>query len=94
MMVIHMTSLVEKNAVRTARSSRMIRRGDDATRTSQGSTALEWTEMGQGVWVAKRDGAFAGLIEELWGAGYRVTDRTGAIIGEFATLQSARGRIE
>lgn len=50
--------------------------------------------MGEGVWVAKRGADFAGLIEELWGAGYRVTDATGAILGEFATLQSARRRIE
>lgn len=54
---------------------------------------IKWTEMGDGVWIAKRGGNFAGLVEELWGAGYRVSDRNGEIVGEFATFESARRQL-
>ncbi|MCW4384751.1 hypothetical protein OH146_03075 [Salinibacterium sp. SYSU T00001] len=84
-----MTSVIEKRGVVRTDSARTIQRQE-----AQRSAEIAWTEMGHGVWVAKRGSDFAGLIEELWGAGYRVTDRTGAIVGEFATLQSARRRIE
>lgn len=84
-----MTSIIEKRTLRPPST------GLKADRSQVETTPrIEWTEMGQGVWVAKRGGDFAGLIEELWGAGYRVTDRTGAIIGEFATLQSARRQLQ
>lgn len=77
-----MTSLAEKSTIRTLGENR-----------STEAQSIVWNEMGQGVWVAKRGRDFMGLIEELWGAGYRVTDRTGAIVGEFATYESARRRI-
>lgn len=54
---------------------------------------LSWTEVGPGLWVAKSGADFAGLIEKLWGAGYRATDSTGAVIGEFATLLSAKSHV-
>jgi hypothetical protein len=87
-----MTSLIEKGKLRSTlgEAPRGSRRSEVLTSTQRD---IAWTEMGQGVWVAKRGSDFAGLIEELWGAGYRVTDRHGAIIGEFATLQSARKHV-
>lgn len=81
-MVSGMTSLAEKSTFRTVSEDR-------ATE----ARSIVWREMGQGVWVARRGKDFMGLIEELWGAGYRVTDRHGAIVGEFATYESARRRI-
>lgn len=57
------------------------------------SRNLAWTEVGPGLWLAKRGADFAGLIEKLWGAGYRVTDCTGRVIGEFASLSSAQSHI-
>jgi hypothetical protein len=51
---------------------------------------LVWTEVGPGLWVAKRGADFAGLIEKLWGAGYRATDQDGRVVGEFASLSSAK----
>jgi hypothetical protein len=56
--------------------------------------ALSWTEIGTGVWLARREACFAGLVERMWGAGYRVTDRSGHIVGEFATLEGARRQLE
>ena len=63
-------------------------------RSAQEPHGLSWTEMGVGVWLAKRDADFAGIIEKLWGAGYRVTDRLGRIVCEFATFESARRNLE
>lgn len=85
-----MTSIVEKRSIRSSLGERTADTQVAAPRDPQ----IVWTQMGEGIWVAKRDHDFAGLIEELWGAGYRVTDRTGAIIGEFATLQSARRQLQ
>lgn len=84
-----MTSIIEKG---TIRSTHGVRRAPAAR--ADAPTEVVWTQMGDGVWVAKRDSDFAGLIEELWGAGYRVTDRFGAIVGEFSTLEGARRRLE
>lgn len=54
---------------------------------------LVWTEVGPGLWVAKCGANFAGLIEKLWGAGYRATDAAGRVLGEFASLSSAQRRV-
>ena len=54
---------------------------------------LVWTEVGPGLWVAKCGSDFAGLIEKLWGAGYRATDYAGRVIGEFASLSSAQRHV-
>lgn len=54
---------------------------------------LVWTEVGPGLWVAKCGSDFAGLIEKLWGAGYRATDRAGRVVGEFASLSSAQRHV-
>ena len=54
---------------------------------------LVWTEVGPGLWVAKCGADFAGLIEKLWGAGYRATDRDGRVVGEFASLSSAQRNV-
>jgi hypothetical protein len=45
------------------------------------------------MWVAKCGSDFAGLIEKLWGAGYRATDRAGRVVGEFASLSSAQRHV-
>lgn len=88
-----MTSTIEKSSIRSTQGIRPTPQ-PDARHAEARQAELVWTQMGDGVWVAKRDSDFAGLIEELWGAGYRVTDRYGAIIGEFATFQSARRHLE
>ncbi|HEU4807749.1 MAG TPA: hypothetical protein VFT01_05765 [Homoserinimonas sp.] len=54
---------------------------------------LVWTEVGPGLWVAKCGSDFAGLIEKLWGAGYRATDCAGRVVGEFASLSSAQRHV-
>lgn len=60
----------------------------------EAARTLSWTEIGSGVWLARREADFAGLVERLWGAGYRVTDCDGQVVGEFASMESARRRLE
>lgn len=55
---------------------------------------LTWTEIGSGVWLARREANFAGLVERMWGAGYRVTDSDGQVVGEFASMDSARRQLD
>lgn len=49
--------------------------------------------MASGVWLARREQDFAGLVEKLWGAGYRVTDCHGQVVGEYASFESACGKL-
>ncbi len=35
-----------------------------------GSGATTWQAVQAGLWIGRRDGEFAGMIEELWGKGY------------------------
>lgn len=63
------------------------------TETDARRMSLVWTEVGPGLWVAKCGADFAGLIEKLWGAGYRATDCDGRVLGEFASLSSAQRNI-
>ncbi|WP_146181266.1 hypothetical protein [Homoserinimonas hongtaonis] len=83
-----MAPLVETNRIRGTRAAEA-----DSPRHAAAPSELLWTEMGAGVWVAKRQSDFAGLIEKLWGAGYRVTDHNGRIVGEFSSLASARDQL-
>ena len=63
------------------------------TRIGTTTQPLVWTEVGPGLWVAKCGADFAGLIEKLWGAGYRATDGRGSVIGEFSSITSAKARV-
>lgn len=63
------------------------------TQTETSTKDLVWTEVGPGLWVAKHGADFAGLIERLWGAGFRATDGTGRLVGEFASLSSAQRHV-
>lgn len=82
---MNMAPIIETNRIKGSRGAEV-----DSPRHAAPPCEVLWTEMGAGVWVAKREADFAGLIEKLWGAGYRVTDQNGRIVGEFASLASAR----
>ena len=43
-----------------------------------------------GLWVARRDGVFAGMIEQQWGRGFTVTTSMGRALGLFATIDDAQ----
>lgn len=71
----------------------MIANAVDVPTIETRSVDLVWTEVGPGLWVAKCGSDFAGLIEKLWGAGFRATDRTGQVLGEFTSLSSAQRNV-
>jgi hypothetical protein len=52
--------------------------------------ATTWRSVQSGIWVGRRGGAFAGMIEQRWGDGYLATTRLGKALGTFATMQEAK----
>ncbi len=52
-------------------------------------TALVWSPLEAGLWVAKSGGEFAGMAEKNW-AGFSVIDGMGRSVGQFATLGEAK----
>jgi hypothetical protein len=49
-----------------------------------------WQAVQAGLWVGRRGGEFAGMIEQQWGKGYLVTTRLGKVLGTFATMEEAQ----
>lgn len=50
----------------------------------------EWTAVQSGLWVGKRNGEFAGMIEARWGEGFIATTRLARTLGIFATVEEAQ----
>jgi hypothetical protein len=46
-----------------------------------------------GLWVGRRGGEFAGMIEQQWGKGYMVTTRLGKCLGTFKTMEEAQSAL-
>jgi hypothetical protein len=61
-------------------------------RTSQPRTAsrIQWTAVQSGLWVGKKDGEFAGMIEAHWGEGFSAITRLAKDLGTFATVEEAK----
>jgi hypothetical protein len=58
--------------------------------------AWTWVPMKSGMWAARRNGVFVGVIEQVEEEGFTVADSDGHIIGQYATLitaQTAAARI-
>jgi hypothetical protein len=56
--------------------------------------ALIWFPVQATVWAAqRRGGAIVGIVDKT-SAGYRTTDASGRVLGEFATLEKAREALE
>ena len=53
-------------------------------------TETTWRSVQAGIWVGRRGGAFAGMIEQRWGEGYLATTRLGKSLGTFGTIQEAQ----
>ena len=52
-----------------------------------------WQAVQAGLWVGRRGGEFAGMIEQQWGKGYLVTTRLGKCLGTFKTMEEAQGAL-
>jgi hypothetical protein len=66
---------------------------DVAPRTTT-SGELEYQAVQAGLWVARRDGVFAGMIEQRWGQGFTVTTALGATSGLFDTIDEAKAALQ
>lgn len=54
---------------------------------------LAWSSPFDGVWVAHRDGRFAGMIQSLGAEGYKLTGESGQHIGQYRSLYEARNSL-
>ena len=64
------------------------------TKASRGSRTITWTAVQAGLWVGKRDGEFAGMIEARWGHGFVATTRLARELGVFETVDAAMASFE
>ncbi len=51
---------------------------------------LAWSSPFEGVWVARRDGRFAGMIQGMGAEGYKLTSDSGEHLGQYLALYEAR----
>lgn len=70
----------------TMTSPKPSREGQSLTRTAP---TISWTVVQAGLWVGKRNGEFAGMIETRLGEGFSAM-RLGTPLGVFATVDEAK----
>lgn len=57
-------------------------------------TAVTWVAEQSGLWIARRDGEFVGMVEARWGDGFAATTRLAKSLGTFRTVGEAQGALE
>ena len=57
-------------------------------------TAVSWVAEQSGLWVARRDGEFVGMVEARWGTGFAATTRLAKPLGTFLTVGEAQAALE
>jgi hypothetical protein len=62
--------------------------------SSRATTAVSWTAEQTGLWVARRNGEFVGMIEARWGEGFAATTRLAKSLGVFTTVEEAQRALE
>ena len=67
---------------------------EPGTTGSSRISTTEWTAVQSGLWVGKRDGEFAGMIEARWGEGFVATTRLARTLGTFATVSDAQASFD
>ncbi|MCU1424764.1 MAG: hypothetical protein JWM51_1055 [Microbacteriaceae bacterium] len=65
-------------------------RNDEQTMTG----SIEWKAEQAGLWVARRNGDFVGMIEARWGSGFAATTRLAKPLGTFTTVEEAQHALE
>lgn len=68
-----------------------------STVTKTGSvtkTTVSWVAEQSGLWVARRDGEFVGMVEARWGSGFAATTRLAKPLGTFDTVDEAQRALE
>jgi len=56
------------------------------------ATLVEWTIVQAGLWVAKVNGEFGGMIEQIIGTGFVATAKREGDLGVFETIDDAKAR--
>ncbi|GAB3604646.1 hypothetical protein GCM10027413_00550 [Conyzicola nivalis] len=56
--------------------------------------AIVWVAEQSGLWVARRDGEFVGIVEARWGSGFASTTRLAKSLGTFGTVEEAQHALE
>jgi hypothetical protein len=70
--------------------------GTGAVKTGTAAPAAEitWQAEQAGLWVARRNGDFVGMVEARWGSGFAVTTRLAKSLGTFETVEEAQRVLE
>jgi predicted acetyltransferase len=55
---------------------------------------IAWVAEQAGLWVARRDGEFVGMVEARWGSGFASTTRLAKPLGTFDTVEAAQQALE
>jgi hypothetical protein len=61
--------------------------------TTDSTSLLTWELVFDGVWVARRDGEFAGMVQSSSDCIFKLTDERGLLTGQFASLYEARNAL-
>jgi predicted acetyltransferase len=64
------------------------------TATSTTAPTVTWVAEQAGLWVARRDGEFVGMVEARWGSGFACTTRLAKPLGTFVTVEEAQRALE
>ncbi len=68
--------------------------GDErASVSSSVASAISWTRVQAGLWVGKRNGDFAGMIESRPAGGFAATSRLALEVGIFTTIAEAKAHL-
>jgi len=65
-----------------------------ATSAPAKAPATQWVAEQSGLWVARRDGEFVGMVEARWGSGFASTTRLAKPLGTFDTVEEAQHALE
>jgi len=55
---------------------------------------IVWVAEQSGLWVARRDGEFVGMVEARWGSGFASTTRLAKPLGTFDSVEAAQHALE
>lgn len=62
----------------------------DSISTESATWRLDWELIFEGVWLARRDGRFAGMAQGAPGESVKLTDSRGNLCGNYASLHEAQ----
>jgi len=69
-------------------------RSTATTTAPTAAPAIVWVAEQSGLWVARLDGEFVGMVEARWGSGFASTTRLAKSLGTFGTVEEAQRALE